>query len=183
MNKPYPSVIAITGRLGSGKTTIAKHLELNHHYVRVRFAEILKDMLRALGLTKEEVDGSLKETPSSLLFDQTPRHAMQTLGTEWGRNLIHQDLWAHAWKVRAAEQLALGHKVVCDDCRFENEEVFVRHFHGAQIWRVLRLEKDTPAIHPSEKDLAFIQHDASFANYGSVKDLQVMVDTWLAGET
>ena len=92
MTKWTPSVIAITGQAGSGKTTIAKHLELEYNYVRVRFAEVLKDMLLALGLTEEEINGDLKEKPCSLLLGKTPRHAMQTLGIEWGRNLIHPDI-------------------------------------------------------------------------------------------
>lgn len=178
MKKALPPVIAIMGRAGSGKTTIAKHLELNHGYVRASFAEILKDMLQKLGLSREEIYGLLKEEPCSLLLGHTPRHAMQTLGTEWGRDLIHQDLWANAWKVRAARLLALGHKVVCDDCRYENETKFIRMFHESQIWKVQRLERDLPNLptHSSEKDFESVQPDRVFLNYATIEDLKGHID-------
>lgn len=188
MKEALPPVIGIVGKADSGKTTIAKHLESNHDYVRVSFAEILKDMLQKLGLSREEIYGSLKEEPCSLLLGKTPRHAMQTLGTEWGRDLIHKDLWANAWKVRTARQLALGHKVVCDDCRFENEARFIRTFHGAKIWKVLRLEKDLPVLesvaastHSSELDFECIKFDVLFSNYATVEELRGYIDYTLAG--
>ena len=170
-----PSVIAITGLSGAGKTTIAKHLEVEHHYVRVRFAEVLKGMLRELGLSQEEVDGSLKDVPCALLLGRTPRHAMQTLGTEWGRGLIHPGIWVHAWKVRVTEQLALGHKVACDDCRYQNEATKVRSFQAAKIWRVNRLS--SPVMkHSSEKDFESINPDRLFLNFATVEDLLNNVD-------
>lgn len=179
-----PKVIALIGQAGSGKTTIAEHLELQHHYVRVRFAGILKAMLFELGLTLEEIDGALKEKPCPLLLGKTPRYAMQTLGIEWGRHLIHPDLWAHAWKVKVTEQLNLGHRVVCDDCRFENETNSVRSFQRAQIWSVWRLERDLPKRmdHESEKEFDKLRADKTFSNFGSIRDLQVTVDQILRGD-
>lgn len=173
-----PPVIALVGQAGSGKTTVAKHLEIHHHYIRVRFAEILKRMLRELGLSENEIDGNLKEKPCSLLLGKTPRHAMQTLGTEWGRDLIHENLWANAWKVKVEEKLALGHKVVCDDCRFVNEVGFVRTFHGAEIWNIQRPQKDLPERmdHSSERELDNILPNRIFKNYTTIKDLQSHVD-------
>ena len=174
-----PSVIAIIGPAGSGKTMIAKHLAVKHHYVRVRFAEVLKGMLRELGLSYEEVDGSLKDSPCSLLLGKTPRHAMQTLGTEWGRQLIHPSLWVHIWKGRVTQQLALGHRVVCDDCRYENEGLMVRSFQMAEVWRVKRnSEIDWPedTKHSSEKGFNLIQVDRVFMNYARLEDLYNNVD-------
>jgi len=170
----YPSVIALIGQAGSGKSEIARHLIINHSYQEVKFAGILKDMLKSLGLSEEEINGSLKESPSSLLLGATPRHAMQTLGTEWGRNLIHPDMWAHAWKVQVTKYLSYGHKVVCDDCRFENEVKVVYDFHGAQIWRILRKNLSPRMEHSSEQgDLSF---DRTIKNYGSIGELKTAVD-------
>jgi len=181
MKKEYPPVIALIGKAGSGKTIIAKYLELNYDYVRVSFAETLKDMLREMGLSEAEISGSLKEEPCSLLLDKTPRHAMQTLGTEWGRNLIHEDLWANIWKVRAAQQLSLGHKVVCDDCRYKNELRFINKFHGSEIWKVGRLEIDLPnfPVHISEKSFQSLQPDRILLNHGTPEELQWNIDSLL----
>ncbi len=182
MNKP--SVIALTGRAGCGKTTVAKHLVIEHGYVRVRFAGVLKDMLRVLGLTEDEIEGGLKEAPCSALLGITPRHAMQTLGTEWGRDMIHPDLWAHIWKLRVAAQLTLGHKVVCDDCRFANETKFISTFQGAEIWSVRREAQNKTGSdeHISETEIASLHYDRTLYNYTTIEDLHKSIDSILISE-
>jgi hypothetical protein len=78
-------LIALTGYAGSGKSTLADILACEHGFTVVKFAGPLKAMLRALGLDEREIEGDLKEQPCQLLAGHTPRRAMQTLGTEWGR--------------------------------------------------------------------------------------------------
>jgi len=132
-------------------------------------------MLRIFGLSQEEIDGSLKEEPCSLLLGQTPRYAMQTLGTEWGRDLIHQDLWAHAWKVEVTKLLNRGYKIVCDDCRFENEVKVVHDFEGTQIWRIRRKDLPSKMEHSSES-IDALPFDKTLSNYGSIGELKTAVD-------
>src|SRR6516164_9279263 len=90
------AVVGFAGRMHSGKTTAALEL-IRYGFVRVRFAGPLKSMLHALGLTPAELDGDLKEQPCALLGGVTPRHAQQTLGTEWGRACITPEVWVNAW--------------------------------------------------------------------------------------
>lgn len=171
------SLIAITGQAGVGKTTVAQRLVTHHHYIRVRFADGLKKMLRTLGLTEDEIDGDLKEKPCTLLLGVTPRRAMQTLGTEWGRDLMHPDLWSNIWKARVTEQLLLGHKVVCDDCRFENEVRFIKSFVSSEIWSVRRaLAVGNTMTHSSEAEAASLPQDRIVSNYGTVDQLNAYVD-------
>jgi hypothetical protein len=113
-------IIAFTGLARAGKSTAALRLVEAHGFHRVRFAGPLKDMMRALGLTEAEIEGAFKETPCALLCGKTPRLAMQTIGTEWGRDIIGADVWVNAWR-RAVDRLAEGCPVVIDDCRFPNE--------------------------------------------------------------
>lgn len=174
-----PSVVALIGQAGAGKTEIAKHLVANHRYTRFRFADILEGMLREFGLTEAEIDGELKETPSSLLLGQTPRYAKQTLGTEWGRYLIHPNIWVHVWKMRVTEFLGYADRVVCDDCRHDNETKTIYTFHGAQIWRVLRKDLPPRMEHSSEnEELPF---NKTIKNYGSIGELKTAVDGILLG--
>ena len=176
--KRNPPVISLTGPIGSGKTTVANHLIAEHNYVRVRFADGLKDMLKAFGLTDAEVDGDLKEKPCTVLFGKTPRYAMQTLGTEWGRNLIHLDLWVMIWKVAVTKQLALGHSVVCDDCRFLNEALMVETIQGAKIWKLHR-PGERPTSHSSEQEFNYITVDRLILNHASIEALQASVNLTL----
>jgi len=130
-----PSVIALSGPAGSGKSTAATYLVVQHGFVRVKFAAPLKAMLAALGFGEPEIEGDLKERPHPLLAGKTPRHAMQTLGTEWGRNCIGPDFWVGLWERTVCDVLDHGGRVVVDDCRFENEADCVRRL-GGQIVRL-----------------------------------------------
>lgn len=165
----YPRVVAFCGLAGSGKTTAADWLVNHHGYERVRFAGPLKAMLRALGLTESEVDGADKERPSALLGGKTPRQAMQWLGTEFGRELIDNDLWVRAWDAAAGHVLARGGRVVVDDVRFMNEASAI-WARGGTLFKIVspRASAGTPA-HVSE-ELGF-PWDAEIANDGV--DLQV----------
>lgn len=122
-------IIGLTGLAGSGKTTVAKHLCNRHGFERVRFAGPLKDMMRALGLSDAEIDGDRKEQPCDLLCGKTPRWAMQSVGTEWGRELIGPDIWIRAWRA-AVDRLPSAVPVVVDDCRFPNEADTIRAMGG-----------------------------------------------------
>jgi hypothetical protein len=127
-------IIGLTGLARCGKSTIAAELERHHGFKRVRFADPLKNMLRVLGLCEAEIEGILKEEPCSKLCGQTPRLAMQTLGTEWGRSIIGSDIWVNAWARLVAE---VEGDTVAEDCRFENEAIAL-HDHGGVVVQVLR---------------------------------------------
>jgi hypothetical protein len=142
------TIVAFTGLAGSGKSTAAHHLVNRRGFVRVRFAGPLKAMMAALGLTHEQIEGSEKETPCSLLGGKTPRYAMQTIGTEWGRDIIDSQLWINAWNAALANVPA-GVPVVVDDCRFPNEAEAVTAAGGI-IVRIERPGAGTASIHSSE---------------------------------
>lgn len=131
-----PRVVAFTGVAGSGKTTATRYLVERHGYTLVKFAGPLKDMMRVVGLTEEEIEGDLKEKPCSLLSGKSPRHAMQTLGTQWGRDCIGTDFWVRLWRERAVDVMAQAGRVVTDDCRFPNEAGAIRKL-GGDIFRLI----------------------------------------------
>jgi len=132
-----PSIVSFVGEIGSGKSTAAKYLVEHWGFTYLRFAGPLKDMLYALGLSKDQVDGNLKEVPCDALLGKTPRWAMQSLGTEWGRDCIGNGFWMGLWKQRAKKIVDSGRCVVVDDCRFENEHYAIQDLGGVQI-RILR---------------------------------------------
>ena len=173
-----PRLIAFTGRAGSGKSTASEYLARNFGYKRTRFAGPLKAMIRALyataGLSEREierrVEGDLKETPDPLLQGKTPRHAMQTLGTEW-RDMIGRDLWTALWR----ESVASGYCVV-EDCRFDHEANAIKELGGI-IVHINRGEASEPS-HVSERGLS-IEPDWVIDNSGDLSALHVEIGRML----
>jgi chloramphenicol 3-O-phosphotransferase len=129
---PTGRLIAFTGPAGCGKTASANTL-IQKGWVRVKFASTLKGMCRAMGMTEEMIEGHQKEESQKMFGGQTPRFIMQTLGTEWGRKIIHPDLWVNITKAEIQRQLDAGCNVVVDDCRFSNEADCVRSLGGVVV--------------------------------------------------
>jgi rhodanese-related sulfurtransferase len=160
-------LIAFAGRKYSGKDTAAAALA-DLGFVNVKMAGALKAMLTALlqyvGLPDEMIDrmleGDLKETPSPWLSDRTPRHAMQQLGTAWGRDTMAKDFWVQV----AAQRVGLFDKVVISDIRFPNEVDFVR-IKGGKIYRIERPNgADLVDFHPSEAAIDGLDVDGVIRN-------------------
>lgn len=127
------NLVAFTGRAGSGKSTAANAVVGKFGFVRISFAYAIRSMLYALGFTKWHF-GEGKNTPLDWLDGKTPREIMQTLGTEWGRTLVHPDLWVRLAKRTAENLLAAGARgIVIDDVRFDNEAKIIRELGGLVI--------------------------------------------------
>lgn len=107
---------------------------------------------------------------------KTPRIFLQRLGTEWGRNRIHSEIWVEAWRNSLGES-AVEHfgdiLAVADDCRFENEAAAIRKEGGI----VVRIERDgagsaTGANHASESG---IEADITIRNDGPEEVLRARI--------
>jgi len=142
---PYP---------GAGKSTVADMLVREYGFVRVKMADGLKAMLRSLlayqGVPMckidEIIEGSEKHRHSPFLFDKTPRHAMQTLGTEWGRNCMGQSFWLEVADTKIRPLLWDGKNVVVDDVRFDNEYDYLKKDMNGVMVQIRRpsLEAEKP---------------------------------------
>lgn len=164
-----PHIVALTGIAGAGKTSAAHYLVAQHGFVVEKFAGPLKDMLRAIGLTEDEIEGDLKHEPCDLLMNRTPRHAMQTLGTEWGRDQIDPNFWVNLWAARCAQRRL----VVVDDCRFPNEAQAVYEL-GGRIIKIIRPEHgndEQVASHASESLIDKLPCDHILHNEGTLMEL------------
>jgi energy-coupling factor transporter ATP-binding protein EcfA2 len=132
-------LIGLIGAKGSGKSTVANSLELMYGFERLRLADGLKKMLKTMGLTEAQIDGAEKEFPLPLLCGKTPRYAMQTLGTEWGRGYLGNDVWVNVCIneiVKRQVQTPFA-RIVVDDIRFPNEADMVASLGGVLV-RVIR---------------------------------------------
>lgn len=131
--KNQPLIVGLCGPKGAGKTEAAKAI-LKHFgqgAVRLPFAGPLKTMIAALGVDDAYINGDRKEEPCPALGGRTARHAMQRLGTEWGRDCMGADFWVDLWKHKAASHPAAV--IVADDVRFANEARAIRELGGFTI--------------------------------------------------
>lgn len=160
-------IVGLSGYARSGKDEAAKVLVEEFGFVRVAFADKLREVLYALNPTVlHDINTRRKdfEKPYKYLQDVIDeygwdgyketvwgpeiRRLLQRLGTEAGR----QTLWDSIWVDATFAGLAEDAKVVVTDCRFENEAQAVKE-RGGQMWRVNRTGVGPANNHPSETSL------------------------------
>lgn len=161
-------LIGIAGPARAGKDTLAnyilKNLDDSQGWNRASFADSLKAMLKVIDVdcsdeAKDKKDG---------YFDVTPRRMMQTLGTEWARDLIDKDFW-----VKVFARINSGKFLVVPDVRFENEAKLVRS-HGVLIHLTGR--GGINSGHKSENPVGFEAGDIVIDNSRDLEWLYAQVD-------
>lgn len=155
----FPSIIGFTGQATAGKSLSASIVSGHFGgFVKLSFADPIRDMLLGLGLTREDMS-ERKHVPHPLLCGRTPRYALQKLGTEFGREMIGDDIWVRAAMNRAAQAHTFNDLVVFDDVRFDNEAEAIRKAGGIII-EVSRPGLPPRMDHASERGVtpALISH-------------------------
>lgn len=163
-------IIGLTGFKGCGKSTVAEIIEEQLGYKIRSFASPIKDMLRAMGLSHEELyDPETKERVIED-FGKSPRQIMQLLGTEFGRNMLSPNVWVAA----LMRQINDEDNFVIDDVRFPNEAAAI-HARGGKIVRVVRpTSEEKKDEHVSEQGLNSEQIDYEIQNFSCYRsDLQI----------
>lgn len=205
-------LIALAGRAGSGKNTVATMLGA----YEVAFADPLKRFCQevfdfsdaqvwgpseernrpdtryprsvqcprcyASGHDLNGVACSRCEGRGMLATHLTPRYALQTLGTEWGRR-CYANVWADLGIRRA---LASSAEIVAiTDCRFVNEARAVRAA-GGEVWSIVRPGAGldgAAGLHPSEAEQespAFMELvTTTIVNVGTLEELATVVGSVL----
>lgn len=148
--------IGLCGKKGSGKSHVAQSLVGSCGAKIIRFADTLKDMMRVMGFNEGQINGDLKEVACDMLNGKTPRYAMQTLGTQWGRNLLHENIWVDMLVAKAKRETGI---VVVDDVRFPNEVEAIRENGGVVVWLDRDSIYESGDTHSSETSV-----DASFCD-------------------
>lgn len=171
----------------SGKSTVATHLRERHGFVIVKFAAGLKGMTRtligSLGYKEHEIDRFVEGADREYVLPEigvSTRHIMQTLGTEWGRNCIHQDVWAKIASARIRQLMNHGCSVAVDDMRFTNEMDHILALGGV-CYRIVRPDAPvtvTATAHASEGQLDGV-HMPEIWNTEGVPDLIDKVEALL----
>ena len=203
-------IIALSGFARSGKDEAAKVLVEELGFVRVAFADKLREVLYALNpivsgslmLPTNDVwvdeqlskalatEGNIKvqdvihsygwDGYKESQFGAEIRRLLQRLGTEAGR----QTLWDSIWIDAALTGLPEDARVVVTDVRFPNEAQAIKDRDGI-VWRVERPGVGPANSHPSETSLDDWPFDAWIGNTGTLDDFREAVVAgyhWTLGE-
>lgn len=181
-----PILLGLAGPMNCGKSTVADHLVREHGFTGpLHFADPMKDAICAMmSIDRAELE-RLKRTNDPVFAGRTMRHALQTLGTEWGRDNISPDVWVkllarHVAHIEQWETVPAG--IVIADVRFENETSWIR----AQGGIVIHIQRAASRIRPprdshvSEWLPAIHEDDFTLPNNGSLQDLYRCTDNLLA---
>lgn len=201
-------IIGLCGFAGAGKSTASEYLVKNYNFVRLSFAQSLKEVTAAaFGWPRSKMEGitaldrEWRETPDpfwSNLFGRpfTPRIAMQFIGTEIFRHHVFPTFWVENVLAKIS-QLPSSTNVVIDDVRFLNERKALTKL-GASFIVIHRRDRWTPehqrlwdsasktiessTLHQSEWEWVTdptILESTIFENDGSYDRLYATIDNWL----
>lgn len=159
---------------GCGKSEVARSL-IGDAGVLMPFAGPLKeagcDILFHLGVPGVEARRLLYIDKHEVIpqLGVTGRHFLQTLGTDWGRNLINKSIWVDAWRRRYESATAEDGApvVVVDDVRFPAEAKLIKDL-GGQLWWITR-----PALEPTDA----VRHESEGQLVGSPLIDRVIVNS------
>jgi len=162
-------LIGLAGPAGSGKDTIADYLVETYDYDKMSFAAPIKDALCAM-FNWDPSKLNDREWKEAVLPDigKSPRQLMQTLGTEWGRNLVNPHLWLIIAKGEIEYAQHHDFDIVVSDVRFENEAKMIREMGGV-IWHIERDPKAAKMAHASEAGVERTLDDVLFLNTGTIE--------------
>lgn len=160
-----PRVIGLIGYAGVGKDTAAKVLTQDYGYVRIGFADPLKQILYAIGWDGDKSKRAACECCGLL----QGRELLQVAGTEGVRRVLGDGIWTDHLANEIFKRPDT--KFVVSDVRFRNEADRLRDL-GAMLVRIHR-EGQVPAFgHSSETEVDRIKVDHSVLNGGSVEQLR-----------
>ena len=174
-----PRIIGLTGPAGCGKNLVASMVP---DAVVIQLADPIYAALSAiLGIPDTVLrQRATKEKPIDWL-GKSPRQLLQTLGTDWGRTLVAEDIWLRIARRRIAELAESGAAaVVIADVRFDNEARMVQEM-GGEVWGVDRGPTAEVSPHVSEAGLSPGMVDRVIDNTGTPDQTRQRVLAILAG--
>ena len=193
-------LIGICGLIGSGKDTVAQNLIDNHNFVKISFADKLKDAVASMfSWDRELLDGKTDKSRAwREQVDQywtqetgreiTPRLVLQEFGTECMREGFYDGIWVSLTKKHIIDNP--NTHFVIPDVRFPNEAKMLYEV-GGQVWRVkrgqdpiwFRIYQDVGVepkdVHASEWAWAHTKFTHTIDNNGTLLDLKSQVQDHL----
>jgi energy-coupling factor transporter ATP-binding protein EcfA2 len=167
-------IVVLTGKIGSGKSTISRILKEKYNFEEMAFSDPLKEFGLSVGFTKNQLYGSQKEKEEvNDFWGMSGRKFMQTFGTDIMRNQKYiEKFW-----IRALEKRLSNKNIVITDGRFSDEIEMIRK-HGGMV---VKIERDNNRyknnLHSSETELDNIIPDYIICNNGTLEELEISLKT------
>lgn len=166
---PAMRLIGVTGKAGAGKTTLASMIP---GAAVMQYADPLYAALAAmLGIDESMLRHQAVKGRAIGWLGKSPRQLLQTLGTEWGRGTVREDVWLllaerriEAWREAGAPAVVLA------DVRFDNECDLI-HRLGGEVWGVFRSQAPEDC-HSSEAGVNPSLVDLWLPNTAGVEELR-----------
>lgn len=173
-------LLAISGKLGTGKTTLETLIAKHYATKQIAFADGLKESYMAIfpgGASPYSLEGKAAIIPE---LGISVGKFLQDFG-EAGRQ-YNPSLWLYSVGRKVASSTSLH---IVTDCRFPNEVAYVQKLGGLCI-RITRDNVDPAALagrdhqHISETALDnFDRFDLVLRNNGTLAELEAAIVTWL----
>lgn len=192
-------IVFISGKAGSGKTTFANHLIAEgYDIVILSFAKLLKQCALPLinvflntQLTLEDLDdGDVKKKILPGVGDGkfTVRNILQFLGTEFGKDILDQNVWVKAVHKQIygttdmsdlSKGIVLKNKyIIIADARFEDELGYGKSI-GAHIIHISRTHLEIESTHRSETSIGKSKlYNSTIHNEGSLENFNNTVHSY-----
>lgn len=180
-------LIGLLGKKRSGKDTSADHLVKNHGFIKMSFADPLKEAVGILfGFSDEQLYGNSKEEIDPT-WGITPRLVFQWFGTEIFRTEISailpnikNNFWVEAFKVRYLNLIKNNPnmKIVVADVRFQNE-IDIIHKLGGTIIKIDRVSVKSDDNHASENIDSLNEYNTLIENNGTIEELYKKLDEFI----
>lgn len=175
-------IIGLSGYAQVGKDTVANYLVDNYGFVKVSFADPIREALLKLnphvsdypGLPNVKLSWIVKHSGWEEVKQSSPyvRSLLQRMGTEVGREMFGKDFWVNQGLLRAREH----ENVVFADVRFPNEADAIIE-HGGYVWRVEKENHFPVNNHESETSLdKYDKFDEHIDNNLTLEDLYSYID-------
>lgn len=183
MQKSIKHIALYSSTPQQGKSTTAKILKEVYGYKTISFASPILDMIEGFlmhhGLGIETIEYYCTKQKEDIIpsVGCSYRHLARTLGTEWGRSLIDQNVWLNAFSQKFT-RFSSHTPVVCDDLRFHNEAELLKEF-GFVFVKIIRDANRSPNLdkHQSDIDLSSYEYwDHTIHNTGTVEDLKQSIE-------
>ena len=162
-------IVAISGKKGSGKDTVADFLVQEFNFTKLSFAAPLKEVCCILFSMDPMYfeHRELKESWKHPETDMTPREILQYVGSDLMRKSF-PNIWINIMKKKLHDRTK---NYVISDLRFTNEYEFLRTLDHVTFLNMKRGSIETKDTHISENGLTVNDDFKIIENQGTKEEL------------